>query len=90
MHSRKDIAKDIGIFAIFSSNPKETHMTDVKRIYKFIKGTQIFWLWYKKYGDFTLKVYTDYDWDLNVDDRKSTSGEASFLGEILITWLIKK
>ena len=65
-------------------------MTDVKRIYKFIKGTQDFGLWYKKDGDFTLKVYTDYDWDLNVDDRKSTSGEASFLGEILITWLIKK
>ena len=90
MHSRKDIAHIVGIIAIFSSNPKETHMTDVKRIYKFIKGTQDFGLWYKKDGDFTLKVYTDYDWDLNVDDRKSTSGEASFLGEILITWLIKK
>ena len=65
-------------------------MLDVKRIYKFIKGTQDFGLWYKKDADFTLKLYKDYDWDLNVDDRKSTSGEASFLGEILITWLIKK
>ena len=90
MHSRKDIPHVLGIVAIFSSNTKETHMIDVKRIYKFIKGTQDFGLWYKKDGDFTLKVYIDYDWDRNVDDRKNTSGEASFLEEILITRLIKK
>ena len=90
MHSRKDIAHVVGIFVRFPSNPKETHMKNVKRIYKIIKGTQDFGLWYKKDGAFTLKVSTDYDWDGNVDDGKRRSGEAFFLGEILITWLSKK
>ena len=61
MHSRKDISHVVGIFARFSSNLKETHMTNVNRIYKFIKGTQDFGLWYKKDCDFTLNVYIDYD-----------------------------
>ena len=56
MHSRKYIAHIVGIIAIFSSNPKKTHMTDVKRIFKFIKGTQDIGLWYKNDSDFTLKV----------------------------------
>jgi hypothetical protein len=30
------------------------------------------------------------DWDRSVDDRKSTSGEALFLDNSLVSWLRKK
>jgi hypothetical protein len=49
-----------------------------------------FGLWYPKGEDFTLTTYTDADWAGSVDDRKSTSGGAFFLGNCLVSWLSKK
>ena len=47
-------------------------------------------LWYLKGQDFTLEVFTDADWARSVDDRKSTSGGAFFLGNCLVSWSSKK
>ena len=47
-------------------------------------------LWYPKGQDFTLKTFTDADWAGSVDDRKSTSGAALFLGNCLVSWSSKK
>ena len=33
---------------------------------------------------------TDADWAENIDDRKSTSGDAFFLGKRLVSWTSKK
>ena len=49
-----------------------------------------FGLWYPKIEDFTLTAYSNADWVGSVDDRNSTSGDALFLGECLISWLSKK
>lgn len=46
--------------------------------------------WYKKGGDFMLKSYTDADWDGTIDDQKSTSGSAFFLGDRLVSLFNKK
>eukprot|EP00253_Pinus_taeda_P026560 PITA_26560 len=40
--------------------------------------------------DLTLHAYTDADWVGSVDDRKSTSGGAFFMGSRLVSWLNKK
>ena len=37
-----------------------------------------------------LCVYTNADWVGNMDEKKSTSGEAFFLGGRLVSWLRKK
>lgn len=37
-----------------------------------------------------LKAYTDADWARSVDDQKSTSGGAFFLGDRLVSWFSKK
>lgn len=47
-------------------------------------------LWYKKDGDFELRVYTNAIWIGNTDDQKSTSGGTYFLGERLVKWISKK
>ena len=47
-------------------------------------------LWYPKSNNFTQKEFTDVDWEGSVDDRKSTSGEAFFLVNCLVSWLSKK
>ena len=62
----------------------------VKRIMRYLKGTDDFGLYYKKNENFELNAYTDADLGGNIDDRKSTSGGALFLGKRLITWTSKK
>ena len=62
----------------------------MKRIMRYLKGTKEFGLYYKKNENFNLRAYTDADWGGNIDDRKSTSGGALFLGKRLVTWTSKK
>ena len=47
-------------------------------------------LWYPKGQDFTLKEFTDADWEGSVDDQKITSGAAFFIGNCLVSWSSKK
>ena len=65
-------------------------MKSVKRIFRYLKGTLDFGLWYPKGKDFNLTTYTDVDWARSIDDRKSTRGGAFFLGKCLMSWLSKK
>ena len=74
----------------FEATPKETHVLAVKRIFRYLKGTINFGLWYPKGNDLTLVAYTDADWAGNIDDRKSTSGATFYLGDCLVSWLSKK
>jgi len=47
-------------------------------------------LWYPRGKDFSLTIYIDVDCAGDVDDQKSTSGGAFFLGECLVSWLRNK
>ena len=49
-----------------------------------------FGLWYVKSENFTLIAYSDADWVGCMDDRKSTSGGAFYLGQNLVSWHSKK
>ena len=62
----------------------------VKRIMTYLNGTNDFGLYYKRSEKFELNAYTDADWGGNIDDSKSTSGGALFLGRRLVTWTSKK
>ena len=80
----------VGIVGRFQENPKESHLQVVKRIFKYLQGTQNYGLWYPRDTDLTLHAYTDVDWVGSVDDRKSTSGGAFYMGSILVSWFSKK
>jgi len=88
--TRTDIMHAIGIVGRFQANPKESHLQAVKRIFKYLQGTQDFGLWYPKDTDLTLHAYTDADWAGNVDDPKSTSGGAFYMGSQLVPWFSNK
>ena len=88
--TRPDIMHAVGIVGRFQANPKETHLQAVKRIFKYLQGTQNYGLWYPRDTDLTLHAYTDADWAGSVDDRKSTSGSAFFMGSRLVSWFSKK
>eukprot|EP00253_Pinus_taeda_P018972 PITA_18972 len=89
--TKPDIMHAVGIVGIFQENPKETHLQAVKRIFfKYLQGTQNYGLWYPRDADLTLHAYTNADWARSVDDRKSTSGGAFFMGSRLVSWFNKK
>ena len=90
MHNKPDIALAVGIAAICYANPKENHLMAVKKIMRYLKGIEEYGLYYKKNEKFELRAYTDVDWAGNIDNRKSTSGRAFFLGRRLVTWTSKK
>ena len=55
--------------AQFQVAPKESHVLTVKRIFKYLKGTKAFGLWYPKGKYLSLIAYTDEDQAGCIDDR---------------------
>eukprot|EP00253_Pinus_taeda_P036548 PITA_36548 len=88
--TQTDIIHAVGIVGRFQANPKEAHLQAVKRIFKYLQGTQNYGLWYPRDTDLTLHAYTYADWAGSVDDRKSTRGGAFFMGSRLVSWFSKK
>eukprot|EP00253_Pinus_taeda_P004992 PITA_04992 len=88
--TQPDIMHAVGIVGRFHANPKEAHLQEVKRIFKYLQGTQNYGLWYPRDAGLTLHAYTDADWAGSMDDRKSTSGGALFMGSRLASWFNKK
>jgi hypothetical protein len=88
--SRPNVMQVVGQVARFQEVPKESHVLAIKRIFIYLKGTEEFGLWYPKGKDLSLIAYTSADWVGCIDDRRSTSGAAFYLGECLVSWLSKK
>jgi len=76
--------------ARFQSDPRETHLTAVKRIFRYLKGTTNLGLLYKKSLDYKLFGFFDADYAGDRIERKSTSENCQFLGENLISWASKR
>lgn len=88
--TRLDIMHVLCMGARYQVDLKESNPTNVKRIFKCLKGTVDYGLWYLRNDDFMLYSYTDVDCAGDVDDQKSTSGGAFFLGKKLVSWASKK
>jgi hypothetical protein len=88
--SHSDIMQVVGMVCRYQSAPKQSHLQVVKRIFKYLKGTMTYGLWYTRNQNFQLTAYSDVDWENCLDERKSTSGGAFFLGDSLVAWLSKK
>ena len=59
--SRLDISYNIGVCARYQANPKESHMTTLKRIIKYVKTTIEFGVWYNKDTNDVLAGYSNAD-----------------------------
>ena len=88
--SRPDIMFATCLCARFQSDPRESHLIAVKRIFRYLKGTPNLGIWYPKDTGFDLIGYTDSDYAGCKIDRKSTSGSCQFLGRRLVSWYSKK
>jgi hypothetical protein len=83
--NRPDIAFSVGVCAWFQANPKESHLTAVKRIIKYVNDTLLHGIWYYRETNLVVAGYSDTDWAGNADDRRSTSGGCFYVGNNLVT-----
>ncbi|KAJ9536225.1 hypothetical protein OSB04_un000591 [Centaurea solstitialis] len=88
--SRPDIMFATCVCARYQAKPKESHLAAVKRIFRYLKGTPYYGLWYPKGLGFELQAYSDADYGGCNMDRKSTSGHIKLLGNKLVSWASKK
>ncbi|KAJ9547066.1 hypothetical protein OSB04_019609 [Centaurea solstitialis] len=78
------------ISCILHAEPKESHLTDVKQIFRYLNGTPNLGLWYTKDSWFDLTAYSDSDFAGCKIDGKSTTGGCQLLGGKLVSWTSKK
>ncbi|GJW98075.1 retrovirus-related pol polyprotein from transposon TNT 1-94 [Tanacetum coccineum] len=88
--SRPDIVQAICYSACYQARPTQKHLKEVKRIFKYLKGTINMGLWYPKDSGFELTAFSDADHAGCLDTQKSTSGGIQFLGDKLVSWMSKK
>ena len=88
--SRPDIMFNVCMCARFQANPKESHISAVKRIMRYLLGTINLGLWYPKNSFYNLIGYSDSDFAGCKIDKKSTSGTCHFIGSALVSCHSKK
>ncbi|KAJ9539166.1 hypothetical protein OSB04_031899 [Centaurea solstitialis] len=70
--SRPDIMFATCVCARYQAKPKESHLAAVKRIFRYLKGTPYYGIWYPKGLGFELQAYTDADYGGCNMDRKTS------------------
>ncbi|GJY28705.1 hypothetical protein Tco_0404472 [Tanacetum coccineum] len=78
------------MYARYQAKPTEKHLHDVKRIFKYLRGTVNRGLWYPKDSSIALTAYADANHAGCQDTRRSTSGCMQLLGDRLVSWSSKR
>ncbi|KAJ8754920.1 hypothetical protein K2173_015432 [Erythroxylum novogranatense] len=91
VNTRPDIAYSVGVMSRYMEAPTTSHLTAVKQILRYVKGTLSFGCVYKKkLSNVELVGFSDSDMAGDIDDRKSTTGVLYYLGVNPITWVSQK
>ncbi|KAL7595927.1 hypothetical protein Lser_V15G28977 [Lactuca serriola] len=88
--SRPDIVFATGLCARYQPDPKVSHLTVVKQIFRYLKRSKALGLWYPTGNDFSLQAFIDADHAGCRLDRKITLGGCQFLGGRLVSWSSQK
>jgi len=83
--SRPDIMFSVCMCARYQANPKESHLSAIKRIMRYILGPINLGLWYPKISSYNVVGYSDSDFAGCKTDRKSTSGTCHFIDPALVS-----
>jgi len=76
---RPDIAYAVGKMSRYTSNPSHIHWIVVQMIFKYLKKTINYGIWYNRYP-IVLEGYTNASWITDNNDHKSISGWIFTLG----------
>ena len=90
MASSLNIIFSVCLCARIQSNSKESHLSTIKRILRYLHDTMNLGLWYLKGTHFEITSYLDADFSGYQTDRKSTSSTCHCLGYALVPLFRKK
>ncbi|WVZ50199.1 hypothetical protein U9M48_001476 [Paspalum notatum var. saurae] len=92
VNTRPDLAYSVGVASRYMEAPGTQHWAAVKQILRYLKGTQSYGLKYRRgtAAEPSLVGFSDSDHAGDLDDRKSTTGVAYFLGPSLVSWASQK
>jgi hypothetical protein len=76
--TRPDIRFSVCLCACFQASPRTLHQQVVKRIFRYLRHTPDFGLWYSASSSWALHGFSDADFAGCRLDRKSTSGTCQF------------
>jgi len=89
--TRPDITYAVQQVCLHMHDPREPHLTALKRLLRYLRGIVDYGLLLHHLSPSTeLVVYTDADWAGCPDTRHSTSGYVVFLGGNLVSWSFKR
>jgi hypothetical protein len=88
--TRPDNAYTVQQIYLHMHDPREPHLTAMKRVLRYHHGTPDFGLLLRRSSGSDLVAYTDADWVGCPDTRRSTSGYVVFLRDNLISWSAKR
>jgi len=78
--TRPDIAQTLGVLSKYSSCPRQAHWVAVKRLFRYLKGTANFGLFYPSNAKPVIECFSDADHAGDQENRKSVTGTIVFLG----------
>jgi hypothetical protein len=90
MFTQPDVAYAVKQICLHIHNPRESHLTAMKGILRYLQGTLDYGLLLRRSSCSDLIIYTDADWAGCLDTRRSTSGYTVFLENNLVSWLAKR
>jgi hypothetical protein len=90
MATRPNIQFSVCLCARFQASARTSHRQAVKRIFRYLRHTPDFGLWYSVSSSLALHGFSDVDFAGYRLDRKSTSGTYQFLGAFLVSWSSRK
>jgi hypothetical protein len=82
---RPDIQFSVCLCARFQASPRTSHRQAVKHIFRYLRHTPDFGLWYSASSSLALHGFSDADFARCRLDRKPTSGTCQFLGFSLVS-----
>jgi hypothetical protein len=88
--TRPDIHFSVYLCTRFQASQRTSHRQAVKRIFRYLRQTPNFGLWYSASSSLVLHGFSNADFSVCQLDRKSTSGTCQFLGSSLVSWSSRK
>ena len=88
--TRPDLAFAVGKLSQYSESPKEHHWTAVKRVLRYIKGTDNFGILFNGSEPRSVTGFSDADWGGCQVSGRSTSGNVFLVSGGAVSWRSKK
>ncbi|GKD72724.1 hypothetical protein Tco_1331006 [Tanacetum coccineum] len=88
--SRPDLVFAVCMCARYQASPAKNHFEALKRVFRYLRGTVNWGIWYPKDTAMALTAYANADHAGCQDTLKSMSGSTQFIKDKLVSYSSKK